>query len=154
MRSAANTARTPESLRQIAVCRLRPRGAGVIATTVVGKFYGGLYEFEEQLPRERSSQRTPPRLIMLLNVEGEHAMLDNESSIRPALGTMQEYRQYLRDITAIQAETVRRLVESDATPPMEMAAVLEDIANKFLDMSDEIRDFALGRPEADPRLSS
>lgn len=81
-------------------------------------------------------------------------MTDNENGMRPALGTMQEYRQYLRDITAIQAETVRRLVEGDATPPMEMAAVLEDIANKFLDMSDDIRDFALGRQEDDPRLSS
>ena len=67
---------------------------------------------------------------------------------RPVFGTIHDYRNYLRDITAIQAETVRRLTESDATPPMEMAAVLEDIANKFLDMSDEIRDFALTLPEA------
>jgi hypothetical protein len=75
-------------------------------------------------------------------------MVENENSGRPVIGTIQDYRSYLRDITAIQAETVRRLVESDATPPMEMAAVLEDIANKFLDMSDEIRDFALTLPEA------
>jgi hypothetical protein len=73
-------------------------------------------------------------------------MVESESGTRPVLGNIQDYRQYLRDITAIQAETVRRLVESDATPPMEMAAVLEDIANKFMDISDEIRDFALARP--------
>jgi hypothetical protein len=64
------------------------------------------------------------------------------------------YRHYLKDITAIQAETVRRLVDNDATPPMEMAAVLEDIANKFLDMSDEIRDFALARPEGAPKAET
>lgn len=76
-------------------------------------------------------------------------MAQNENGGRPMLGTIQDYRSYLRDITAIQAETVRRLIESDATPPMEMAAVLEDIANKFLDMSDEIRDFALTLPATD-----
>ncbi len=73
-------------------------------------------------------------------------MVEIENETRPVLGNIQDYRQYLRDITAIQTETVRRLVESDTTPPMEMAAVLEDIANKYLDMSDEIRDFALTRP--------
>lgn len=78
-------------------------------------------------------------------------MQESENGMRPALGNIQDYRRYLRDITAIQAETVRRLVESDTTPPMEMAAVLEDIANKFMDMSDEIRDFASIRPEADSR---
>lgn len=76
-------------------------------------------------------------------------MVESENGPRPVLNNIQDYRQYLRDITAIQAETVRRLVESDTTPPMEMAAVLEDIANKFMDMSDEIRDFALGHQEAD-----
>jgi hypothetical protein len=80
--------------------------------------------------------------------------VENENGTRPALSNIQEYRRSLRDITAIQAETVRRLVESDTTPPMEMAAVLEDIANKFMDMSDEIRDFALTRPEADSRPTS
>ena len=70
-------------------------------------------------------------------------MLENEFGARPLLGSLYDYRQYLRDITSIQAETVRRLVENESIPPMEMAAVLEDIANKFMDMSDEIRDFAL-----------
>jgi hypothetical protein len=74
-------------------------------------------------------------------------MTDIDVGGRQGLACLQDYRRHLRDITAIQAEAVRRLIDSD-TPPMEMAAVLEDIANKFLDMSDEIRDFALARPEA------
>ncbi len=61
---------------------------------------------------------------------------------------MQDYRRYLREVTAIQSETLRRLVGDDSTPPLEVAAVLEDIANLFLNVSDEIRDFALGRPES------
>lgn len=66
---------------------------------------------------------------------------------------MHAYRQHLRDITAIQTETIRRLIDSD-TPPLDMAAVLEDIANKFLDMSDEIRDFAITLQEGEPQSSS
>jgi hypothetical protein len=58
--------------------------------------------------------------------------------------SLQEYRQYLREVTVIQTETIRRLIADDATPPLEMAAVLEDIANLFLDISDDIRDYALG----------
>jgi hypothetical protein len=69
-------------------------------------------------------------------------MAKNDSGPQPALSNLQEYRLYLKDITAIQAETVRRLIENDDLPPIEMAAVLEDIANKFLDMSDDIREFA------------
>lgn len=65
-----------------------------------------------------------------------------------ALKTMDDYRQYLRETTAIQAEAVRRLIDNDGTPPLEMAAVIEDIANVLLDVSDDIRDFALGRSEA------
>ena len=75
-------------------------------------------------------------------------MVENENGMRAAYSNLQEYRRYLKDITAIQAESVRRLVETDNLPPIEMAAVLEDIANKFLDMSDEIRGFALDCSEA------
>lgn len=81
-------------------------------------------------------------------------MTDTDNGSRKGLAGLQDYRRYLKDITSIQAETVRRLVENDATPPMEMAAVLEDIANKFLDMSDEIRDFALTLPEGAPKAES
>jgi hypothetical protein len=72
-------------------------------------------------------------------------MAENENGMQPALANIQEYRLYLKDITAIQAESVRRLVETDGLPPLEMAAVLEDIANKFLDMSDDIREFAMNQ---------
>lgn len=78
-------------------------------------------------------------------------MTDNDNGVCQGLDA---YRRYLKDITQIQAETVRRLVDNDATPPMEMAAVLEDIANKFLDMSDEIRDFALALPEVAPKAET
>jgi len=71
-------------------------------------------------------------------------MMENDSGPLAAHSNIQEYRLYLKDVTAIQAETVRRLIETDNLPPLEMAAVLEDIANKFLDMSDDIREFALG----------
>lgn len=80
-------------------------------------------------------------------------IIDSENGTRVAVANIHDYRSHLRDITAIQTETVRRLVNSD-TPPLEMAAVLEDIANKFLDISDEIRDFALSLPEAGPTTAS
>lgn len=67
---------------------------------------------------------------------------------------MQDYRKHLREVTAIQAETIRRLVEDDATPPLEVAAVLEDVANMFLDVSDDIRELALGQPEGAPPSGS
>jgi len=80
-------------------------------------------------------------------------IVENEHGMRSTVTSLQAYRQHLRDITAIQNETVRRLIDSD-TPPLEMAAVLEDIANKFLDISDEIRDFALTLPEDGPEAGS
>jgi hypothetical protein len=64
--------------------------------------------------------------------------------------TSMDYRQHLQQVTAIQTETIRRLIANDATPPLEMAAVLEDMANLYLDISDEIRNYALGRPGAEP----
>lgn len=76
-------------------------------------------------------------------------IVENDNGARPAVTNMQDYRAHLRDITSIQTETIRRLVNSE-TSPLEMAAVLEDIANKFLDMSDEIRDFALTLQEGGP----
>jgi hypothetical protein len=64
--------------------------------------------------------------------------------------TAPEYREHLQQVMAIQTETIRRLIADASTPPLEMAAVLEDMANAYLDLSDEIRDFALGRPAAEP----
>lgn len=60
-----------------------------------------------------------------------------------------DYRLHLQQVMAIQTETLRRLISDDSTPPLEMAAVLEDMANAYLDISDEIRDFALGRLGSD-----
>jgi len=65
--------------------------------------------------------------------------------------SLQDYRQHLNEVMTIQGETVRRLVADDSTPPLEMAAVLEDIANLFLDISDDIRDLALGQPQDSPQ---
>jgi hypothetical protein len=85
---------------------------------------------------------------------GGHTMSTIDNGERLVVADLAAYRKYLKDITAIQTETVRRLIENDATPPMEMAAMLEDIANKFLDMSDEIRDFALALPEGAPKAET
>ena len=79
--------------------------------------------------------------------------MERNIACRPVPANIPGYRQHLKDITAIQTETVRRLVESDATPPMEVAAVLEDIANKFLDMSEEIRGFVLSQQEGSPTFA-
>lgn len=64
--------------------------------------------------------------------------------------SLQDCRQHLHEVMTIQGEAIRRLIADDSTPPLEMAAVLEDIANLFLDMSDEIRDLALGQPQDAP----
>lgn len=66
--------------------------------------------------------------------------------------SLQDYRQYLREVTVIQTETIRRLIDDDSAAPLEMAAVLEDIANLFLDISDDIREYALGQPQAALRV--
>jgi hypothetical protein len=69
----------------------------------------------------------------------------------PFNGQMRDYRTYLREATTIQTETIRRLIDNDSTPPLEVAAVLEDIANLYLDISDDIRDLALGRTTTSPK---
>lgn len=52
---------------------------------------------------------------------------------------MQDYFNYIKEVTAIHNETVRRLVDRDDTPPLELADLFEDVANRYLDISDEIR---------------
>ena len=61
--------------------------------------------------------------------------------------TMQNYCLYLQQVMEIQSEAVRRLANCEGTPAIEVAAMLEDIANTFLNISDAIRDVALGRKE-------
>ena len=60
---------------------------------------------------------------------------------------MQEYHDYLKQVTSIHNETIRRLVNNDSTPPLELAAMFEDIANLYLDISDEIRKQNLEVPQ-------
>lgn len=65
--------------------------------------------------------------------------------------SLEDYRKYLREATSIQSETIRRLVSDESAPPLQVAAALEDIANHFLDLSDDIREFARELPEDAPR---
>ena len=53
---------------------------------------------------------------------------------------MQEYHDHLKQVTAIHHETIRRLVNNDNTPPLELAAMFEDVANLYLDISEKIRE--------------
>lgn len=56
------------------------------------------------------------------------------------------YRAYVQRVMVIQSEAVRRLVENETLPLQEMADFLEDVANNYLNLSDELRDLARGRP--------
>ncbi len=58
----------------------------------------------------------------------------------------EDLRSYLHEVMAIQTETIRRIVSDDNAAPLDVAALLEDVANQFLDISDEIREFAQGYP--------
>lgn len=73
-------------------------------------------------------------------------MGQSKGSAATGAKAMKDYRQHLREITVIQTETIKRLTANGATPPLEVAAVLEDIANQYLNISDEIRNYALSRP--------
>jgi len=53
---------------------------------------------------------------------------------------MQEYQEYLKQVTLIHQETIRRLINYDHTPPLELAEMFEGIANQYLDISEQIRD--------------
>jgi hypothetical protein len=60
--------------------------------------------------------------------------------------TIDGYREYLQRVTVIQGEAIKRLSGDPAIPPLEMAAMLEDIANLYLDVSDGIRELVLASP--------
>jgi len=53
---------------------------------------------------------------------------------------MQEYQEYLKQVTLIHQETIRRLINYDHTPPLDLAEMFEGIANQYLDISEQIRD--------------
>ena len=79
-------------------------------------------------------------------------MKNFETAISTDSRTMQNYRLYLQQVMEIQSEAVRRLAECEGTPAIEVAAMLEDIANTFLNLSDAIREIALGRKTFDPKV--
>lgn len=64
----------------------------------------------------------------------------------PDTQSTENYREYLQRVMTIQSEAVRRLADGEALAPLEMASMLEDVANRFQDISEELRGFALGRP--------
>ncbi len=72
-------------------------------------------------------------------------MKNFETTISTDSGTIKNYCLYLQQVMEIQSEAVRRLADCEGTQAIEVAAMLEDIANTFLNMSDAIRDVALGR---------
>jgi hypothetical protein len=72
-------------------------------------------------------------------------MQNFEPTITTTSGAVHNYCQYLQQVLEIQSEAVRRLADCDGTQAIEVAAMLEDIANTFLNISDAIRDQALGR---------
>lgn len=77
-------------------------------------------------------------------------MNDLVKDIEPELLTMEDYRQHLRNVTTIQTESVRRLIADNAIAPLDMASMLEDMANVYLDLSEGIRAMALGRQTVAP----
>jgi len=81
-------------------------------------------------------------------------MKNFETSISTDSKTTQNYCLYLQQVMEIQSEAVRRLATCDDTPAIEVAEMLEDIANTFLNLSDAIRDVALGRKTFEPKVVS
>lgn len=81
-------------------------------------------------------------------------MKNFETTISTDSKTMQNYCLYLHQVMEIQNEAVRRLANCESTPAIEVAAMLEDIANTFLNLSDAIRDVALGRKTFEPNVVS
>jgi hypothetical protein len=52
---------------------------------------------------------------------------------------MEEYYEYVKRVTAIHNETVRRLVNSSDTNPVQLMELFEDVANVYLNISEENR---------------
>lgn len=53
---------------------------------------------------------------------------------------MQDYYDYVKQVTAINTEAVRRLVDYEDTNTLELVELFEGIANLYLDISDDIRE--------------
>ena len=56
-----------------------------------------------------------------------------------ASGDMREYYAYVKRVTVVHHEAVRRLLARDDTDPLELAELFEDTANLYLDISEGIR---------------
>lgn len=52
---------------------------------------------------------------------------------------MQSKYDYIKQITEIHGETIRRLLDQQAVNLPELAELFEDIGNVYLDLSEEIR---------------
>jgi len=50
-----------------------------------------------------------------------------------------DYRDYLKRVTAIHTEMVQRLADNERTNPLELAALFEDAANRYLDIAEDIQ---------------
>lgn len=75
-------------------------------------------------------------------------MSSDMSGHETQIESIEDYREYLQRVTVIQGEAIKRLSVDPAIPPLEMAAMLEDIANLYLDISDGIRALALASAAA------
>lgn len=76
--------------------------------------------------------------------------MENGSEETGQFRAVESYDAYLRQIAAIQDEIRRRLGAPDRTPPLDVAAMFEDVANIYLDMCDEIRETARDLRPAEP----
>lgn len=52
---------------------------------------------------------------------------------------MQDYRDYVKRVTAIHKEAIQRLVDCEDTNLLELAELFEDVSNLYLDISEDIR---------------
>ncbi len=52
---------------------------------------------------------------------------------------MKSYCEYMKRVTAIHKETVKRLLDCEQTDLLEIAELFEDTSNLYMDISEEIR---------------
>ena len=64
---------------------------------------------------------------------------DSQVNHRHGPTEMKSYCEYMKRVTAIHKETVKRLLDCEQTDLLEIAALFEDTANLYMDISEEIR---------------
>ena len=62
---------------------------------------------------------------------------------------MQNFQDYLKQATAVHNEIIQHLANNDDTPSLELAAIFENAANLYLDISDEI---SMSQKKSDGRI--